>query len=490
MVKKVPLPDPFAARRGHLEEALAHKAAGRHEAAVAAFRRHLVRWPTDAGTWADLGGELGNLGRFPEAIAACQHALALAPALPAALVSLGLAQARQGAFDAAEPPLRQALDLQPEDIYARLALVECLLVARRMEEAIGQLEVVLERDPGNSMAFKRLADIHHRTGNREGLVRTLDRWIAVDPDCPERVWERGALRLMEGRFVEGWADLEARFSRKDQVSSLLEPFREPRWDGSPFPGRTLLLHWEQGLGDTLMFIRFARRAKARGGRVVALVQPPLRDLVATCEGLDEVLAHGEPLPSFDLQLPLMSLPHILQLGAADIPVAVPYLRVPDRVPNRDVLNEILSLPTERVRIGYVWAGNAGNLNDGTRTIPPACLAPLEALPGVAWHCFQLPPPETMPLRSVPLGPLLSNFSDTAYALGFMDLVLTADTAMAHLAGAMGLPTFLMLRFDSEWRWMLGRDDSPWYPTMRIYRQPAPGDWDAVIQAICSDLMGG
>lgn len=473
-----------------LDAALKHQAAGRHQAAADAYRRHLEIHPKDAMAWAHLGGELGNLDRLEEAVQACRRALALDGRNPTGLVNLGLALSRQGGYGEAEGPLRQALAGHPEDAYARLALVECLLQTNRTADGMLELERVLERDPTNTMAFKRLAEVHHLQGDRAGLIRTLDRWIAVAPDSPDRIWERGALRLLEGRFIEGWADLEARFRRKDQVSSILGPFVEPRWEGGPFPGRTLLLHWEQGLGDTLMFIRFARQAKALGGRVVAVVQPPLRDLVATCDGLDEVVAHGEPLPPFDLHLPLMSLPYVLGVEEASIPTEVPYLRIPDRVPNRDLLGQILTLPTECVRIGYVWAGNSGNLNDGSRSIPPASLAPLEVLPGVAWHCFQLPPPEALPLRSVPLSPLLSNFSDTAYALSFMDLVLTADTAMAHLAGALGIPTFLMLRFGSEWRWMLGREDSPWYPTLRIYRQPVPGDWNAVVQAIVSDLSGG
>jgi Tfp pilus assembly protein PilF len=472
-----------------LDQALVHQQAGRHAEAVAAYQRHLEAHPRDAGAWAHLGGELGNLGRLAEGAEACRRALALQPTQVDGLVNLGLALSRQEQYGEAEGCFRRALAQQPQDIYARLALAECQIQTNRPEEALAQLERILAAAPAHVAAFKRMAMVHHLSGNWAGLLATLDRWIAAVPNSPEQRWERGSLRMFEGRLIEGWEDFEARFQVEAQRVSLLGPFKEPRWTGEPFPGKTLLLHWEQGFGDTFMFIRFAKLAKARGGRVVAVVQPILADVIATCEGLDAVYRHGEELPPFDLQLPVMSLPWVFRTEEATIPAEVPYLGVPEVVPNREVFQRIFAIPTDRIRIGYVWAGNSGNLNDHTRSMPFDSLAPLAALPGVAWHCFQLPVPEAQPLPSVPLSPLLSSFSDTAFALSHMDLVLTVDTAVAHLAGALGLPTFLMLRYGSEWRWQMDRPDSPWYPTMRIYRQKAPGDWDSLVAQIVADLGG-
>lgn len=473
-----------------LSHGLASQAAGHHADAVKAYRYYLAANPGHAEIWAHLGGELVLLERLPEAIEACERALAMNPKDVTGQVNLGLALSKQEQFEQAEGWFLKALVAQPHDSLARLALVECLIQTNRLSEVAEQLERVLALDPMNEHAFRRLAQVHHLNGDREGLLRTLDRWVTAIPDSPDCMWERGALRMLVGRFREGWNDFEARLEMREQPRTPIGPFAQPRWNGEPFPGKTLLLHWEQGFGDTLMFIRFARQAKDLGGRVVACVHPPLARLIATCDGLDEVVPHGAPLPPFDLYLPLMSLPWLFGTDEASIPADVPYLGIPEQTPNREALQRILSIPTERVRIGYAWAGNSGNRADHTRSMPPEKIARLEALPGVAWHCFQLPAPAALPLRSVPLGELLKDFSDTAFALSYMDLVLTVDTALAHLAGALGIPVFLMLRYGSEWRWQLERQDSPWYPTMRIYRQTAPGDWDSVIDQILEDLGGG
>lgn len=406
---------------------------------------------------------------------------------PELLLGLGLAGAER--FGEAEGHLRNGLVEQPDDFPARMALAECLLRKGDLDQAIHHLERVLRIEPANTAALQRLIDVHTACRNRQGVLRVLDRWLTVAPDSPHLRWERGIMHLMEGHLPEGWEDIEARFLIKDQVVSMMEPFEQPRWNGEPFPGKTLLLHWEQGLGDTLMFIRYAKWAKARGGRVVAVVQPTLVDLVATCEGIDEVVPDESPLPPFDLHLPLMSLPRVFRTDEATIPAEVPYLRTPDRVPNRAVLHQILTIPTEQVRVAYAWTGNPHHLNNQMRTVPPETFARLGEMLGIAWHCFQVPAPKDLPVPSVPLSSLLSNFSDTAYALSFMDLVITVDTALAHLAGALGLPTFLMLPFGSEWRWQWDRPDSPWYPTMRIYRQNSPGDWDSVITGMARDLSG-
>ncbi len=458
--------------------------------AVAAYRQRLEAHPRDSETWAKLGGQLSALGQFAEAEDACRRALTLDPRNATGHFNLGIALSQGGDFTGAEPHFKQVLADHPRDLFARLALAECLIQTHRSKEALSQLEKVLAQDPGNTQAFKRIILIHHLQGNAAEVMKALEAWIKLDPTNPDRIWERGVTLLLQGRMPEGWADYEARLKVQSQARTPIGPFFQPRWDGSPFPGKTLLLHCEQGLGDTLMFIRFARLAKARGGRVVAVVQPQLRDLIATCEGVDDAVCQGDPLPPFDCYLPLMSLPGVFQIGEADIPADVPYLRIPPRVPNGEALKRILSVPTDRLRIGYAWAGSSGNQEDRSRSLDPAILAPLGAIPNTAWHCLQMPPPEACPFPSVPLSPLLTNFSDTAYALSHMDLVITVDTALAHLAGALGIPTFLMVRQSSEWRWQMNRSDSPWYPTLRIYRQPELGDWESVIRDIVADLTGG
>jgi hypothetical protein len=206
--------------------------------------------------------------------------------------------------------------------------------------------------------------------------------------------------------------------------------------------------------------------------------------------VDQVVPHLGSLPPYDLQAPLLSLPSIFKTDLDHIPADIPYLDLPERVPNRQSLARILAASHGKVRIGIVWAGSSTHGKDEERSIPVDALAPLGDLPGVAWHSFQMEPGPAAPLPGiVPLAPLLANFSDTAYALSGMDLVITVDTALAHLAGALGMPTLLMLPFVPDFRWLLERSDSPWYPTMRIYRQSVPGDWGSVIQRVARDLAG-
>ena len=293
--------------------------------------------------------------------------------------------------------------------------------------------------------------------------------------------------LLKGDLPLGWDLHEARL----QVPGLITPkryFTVPRWDGQPFPGRTLLLHYEQGLGDTLMFVRYATLVKALGGTVFLAAQAPLAEIVATCPGIDLVIPKGTPPPPFDMHMPLLSLPWVFRTDLGSIPARIPYLRVPATVPGREELDLLLALSEGTVRIGLAWQGSVHHPRNAVRSMPPIALAPLGALPGVAWHSFQF---EAATMPSLPglveFGPLLKGFSSTAYALRHMDLVITVDTVVAHLAGALGIPTFLLLSHTHDWRWMLDRADSPWYPTLRLYRQPVPGDWDAVVQQILLDL---
>ncbi len=262
----------------------------------------------------------------------------------------------------------------------------------------------------------------------------------------------------------------------------------PRWRGEPFEGKTLLVDWEQGLGDTLMFVRYAPRVKALGGRVIWSVQRPVAEVVATCQGVDEVIPSGDPLPAFDLHVPLMSLPWIFRTDLTTIPAEVPYLHVPRRVPNLAQLREVLDRSSGKLRIGLAWSGNPAHKRNSDRSMPRELLAPLAALPDVAWYGFHFGPVEEVPFPGVTaLAPILSSFADSAYAVSAMDLVITVDTALAHLAGAMGIPTLLLVHAFPDWRWLLGREDSPWYPTLRIYRQPTAGDWASVVQRMLLDL---
>jgi hypothetical protein len=369
---------------------------------------------------------------------------------------------------------------------ARLARAEELVRRGDLAGARRDLQRILAAAPADRAAWKLLRAVAARQGDWTALRAVLEREIRLDPPGPRRDYDEGHLRLLFGDLARGWELYEARL----QLPELAAPwhFSKPRWNGEPFPGRTLLLFWEQGFGDTLMFVRYAARAKDRGGRVVVLAQRELADLVATCPGVDQTVPHLDPIPPYDLQAPLLSLPRLLGGDLASLPAGIPYLDVPARVPHRQALAQVLAASAGRTRVGVVWAGSRTHKRDGERSLPPAALAPLGDLPGVAWHSFQLGAEAAPPLPElVHLAPLLEDFSDTAYALSGMDLVISADTALTHLAGAMGIPTLVLLAFGPDFRWMLGRADSPWYPSLRLYRQPTPGDWETVVRAVLRDL---
>lgn len=292
--------------------------------------------------------------------------------------------------------------------------------------------------------------------------------------------------LQRGQMPKAWDLYESRWSVGIPKPGFLRP--ETEWKGELFRGRTLLLYYEQGDGDMFQFIRYASMAKARGGQVLLACTQEQADVLETCPGLDQVVpvVHGRPgiIPSFDLHLPVLSLPRIFRTDLSTIPCGIPYLSFPAHVPNRHSLTSLLAREQGPRRIGLVWAGAPSNPNDRNRSFPPAVFDRLANVQGCDWFSFQLGAKIMPDLPGITsLAPLLTTWADTAYALQFMDRIITVDTALAHLAGALGLPVTLLLQHDPDWRWLLGRVGSPWYPSVRIFRQPRPGDWESVIEEV-------
>lgn len=385
---------------------------------------------------------------------------------------------------------RRRKNPRPETVQAahEVALADRCLANGELERARSILENLLRNDPEHPQAHRALAALLIKENNWPGLRRELEReFVKYPPDVAE--YERSYLSLLFGEMPQGWDLYESRLRIPGKVTPKRD-FVQPRWTGDPFPGQTLLLHFEQGFGDTFMYVRYAPLVKARGGRVLLLAQRQLADVVATCPGIDAVIVEGEPLPAFDLHLPLPSLPCVFRTDLAAIPADIPYLDVPGRVPHREQLQALLALSEGKTRIGCAWTGNPRHRRDHERSMPCGLLAPLAEIPDVSWFSFQYLPGPKAPLPGlVSLTPILETFSDTAYGLSGMDLVITVDTALAHLAGAMGIPVLLLVHFQPDFRWMLYRDDSPWYPSLRIYRQTSPGDWGGVIHEVLGDLSG-
>lgn len=462
---------------------------GKGPEAVEAYQRFLEREPQHAPAWTDLAGQLLVLNRLEEAREACRQALELAPNELGPRVNLGCILIQEGQPSAAIPVFQEVLAQDRFQMSARLALIGCLIRQGRLAEAEAETDLALRQEPWSLPAHQHKGAILYSLARWKDLEAEIQRFRGMDATSAYGEFEQGFVDLLFGRWEEGWTKHEARW----QVPGLVKPKRDglpPRWDGSPFPGQRLLLFHEQGLGDTLMLLRYLPQVKTLGGEVILEVQPELEALARTCAGTDAVVTTGASHTGIDLCFPLMSLPWLFRSHPHDLPCEIPYLDVPPAVPSQVALQKFISLAASHglTRIGLVWAGNSAHIRDWERSIPANRLAPLGSLPGIAWFGFQL---GTQSIPSLPnfisLAPFLRDFSDTAYALSGMDLLISVDTSVAHLAGALGIPTFLLITHAPDWRWLLDREDSPWYPSLRLYRQPRPGDWDATIQALVRDL---
>jgi hypothetical protein len=332
----------------------------------------------------------------------------------------------------------------------------------------------------------------------EDALTSYGQAVCLKPDYADAHRNRALLWLLLGDFEQGWPEYEWRW----RCQGITMPaFRQPLWDGSPLEGRTVLLHAEQGLGDTLQFIRYAPLVQQQGGKVLVKGQLPLLSVLARCPGIDHLVGQNSPLPDFDVHAPLLSLPGLLRTTLATIPAQIPYLSADALLVEhwRTGLNSLFpqgqAEESGKFRIGIAWQGNPQHKKDRQRSLPLTSFEPLARLPGVRLFSLQVGP-GTEQLAEIRDRFLVTDvggrfnqesFEDAAAVLKGLDLVLSVDSAIVHLAGALGRPTWTLLPFAADWRWLLGRDDSPWYPTMRLFRQKVPGDWDGVFERIVSLL---
>jgi Flp pilus assembly protein TadD len=469
-------------------------------------------------------------GDLQQAMSVYKRLLAADPHNPDALHMLGVALAQQGAFIQAVPLMRQAAELCPNSAMVHFNLGNALSALDDYEEALRCYERVTVLDPRNAQAqvrrgialaklgrfddaessFTRAAilnpqdpDAHYNLGNLYGLERRHElavasflRTLEIVPDHSDARFNLALLRLLRGELREGWELYEERFAI-DARRGAARALTAPRWTGKePLEGRRILLWAERGLGDTLQFCRYAPLVRDLGAAVTLQVQPRLKALLESqFRGLSVVGAAG-PAGALDYECPLLSVPRAFGTELTTIPAAVPYLKV-----DRDAVERWAQrLPAEDgLRVGIAWQGNMDaerNWASG-RSIPLSALEPLARQPGVRLISLQTGPGaaqlETAGFadRVLSFGEALdagpNAFMDTAAIIMSLDLVISSDSAVAHLAGALGVPVWVALHATSEWRWLLDRSDSPWYPTMRLFRQPAPGDWGAVLRDVCGAL---
>ena len=452
---------------------------GRLDEAVASYREALALQPDAVEIHDNLAGALRSQGELAAAVACYERAIALRPDRIESQIGLGVVLRDQGQLGEAVARYERALALAPDHPETLDNLGIVLVDLGRLEEAVAHHERALAVRPDSAEAHYNLGSALQRQGRYAEALACYGRALSLKPDHAGAHLNRSLALLITGQFEEGWTEYEWRFA----VARYDRNFDRPLWSGEALTGRTILIHAEQGFGDTLQFVRYIPLVAKRGGTVVLEVPRPLVRLVRSVEGASEVLAAGDPLPAFDYHCPLLSLPRVFKTDLATIPSTVPYLGVPAGA-SAAWAERIVS--ASGLRVGVVWAGTA------VGAIDLRLLEPLWDLAGVSWFSLQAGDrsADISLLDRVDIADLsswLTDFTETAAAVCELDLVISVDTSVAHLAGALARPTWLLLPYRSEWRWLIEREDSPWYPTARLFRQRKDGDWPSVAREVAASL---
>jgi Flp pilus assembly protein TadD len=464
-----------------------HYRAGRSGEAAFLCDAVLARDPGSAEAWHLLGLARRQAGDAAGAVAAITRALELAPGVAAAHFNLGNALAAQGRNEEAAARYRQALTLAPGFGAAHNNLGSALERLGRLAEAAAHFERAVALSPDDAEAALNLCSARHGQGRLEEALALARRAVQLKPDFAEGQWNEAVLLLTMGDLEAGFTKHEWRW-RVGQIAPRDLP--GPVWQGESLAGRTILTYAEQGFGDTIQFLRYVPMLAAQGARVVVEVPKALARLAGSVAGASTVVAQGAALPDYDCQCALASLPLRFGTGLATIPADIPYLAADAAA----LARWRLRIGSGGRRIGLVWAGSPLHRKDAQRSIPIELLAPLLDLPDTAWFSLQVGErapdlAKLPPGRVVDLAPELGDFAETAAALEALDLVIGVDTAVLHLAGALGRPGFLLLPFTADWRWLTGRADSPWYPSLQLFRQKSPGDWAGAIARVGAVLAG-
>jgi Flp pilus assembly protein TadD len=439
----------------------------------------------------ELAATLAALGRADAALAAIDEAVALAPALPVTHRLRGDLLKSTGRFDAALHSYTRAAGLTPHDAAIRIQCGNMLAMCDRMEEAARAYEEALAIEPANAEAHKQRGVALTVLQRHGEALASLDRAVGLEPKNADARYTRAVILLAVGDYASGFREHEWRW-RSRLTSSSLErrAFTQPGWLGQEsLAGRRILLYSEQGLGDTLQFCRYASAVADRGGTAVLQVQQPLVELMRGVAGVTEVVSHEEIPPPFDCHCPLMSLPLAFDTRLESVPAPQAYLHAdPDRIAAwQQRLGE-----RRAPRVGLMWNGNPENPSDRYRSFPlSACLAYLPA--GFEYYSLQrfVRAQDRPALRGGVVRDLAAqqrDFADAAALCACMDVVVSVCTSIAHLGGALGRPTWVLLSQQADWRWLLGRHDSPWYPSARLYRQRVRGDWSEVFTSVAADLV--
>jgi len=454
--------------------------------AITQFRRAIEIDPKDSETYRSLMAAYDQLNKNDEAIAAAQQAVALAPNSWEAHYDLATSLQKSDKLAEAIEQYDQAIKANPQRAPLYGARASALIKVGRLQEAADSLGKGAQLTPADPRMHSTLSVVRFAQGQYNQAVDAARRAVEIEPNDVEGHASLAFALLAAGRFEDGFKEYEWRW-RDAAFTQKPRDFDRPKWDGSDPAGRTILVHSEQGFGDIFQFLRYVPMIRARGARVIVETTYKAANLVRRMAGDFTVVVNGTMLPDFDLHVPMMSLPAIFGTRTGTIPASGPYLAADPALAQhwRSRLG-----PVEGLLVGLVWAGNLKP--DPRRSATLSDMAPLGAVPGVSLISMQTQnnevddPPPGLKLKNI--GPELRDFADTtASVLANLDLLITIDTGVAHLAGAMGVPTWILLPHAPDWRWSRYKQTSAWYPTVRLFRQPARDDWTSVVQSVATEL---
>lgn len=460
---------------------------GRLERAIELFRRTIKIDPSFAEGYRHLGMAFDELAKLPEAESAFRESVRVDPGSAASHDRLGRTLGRSNRIDEALEHFHRALAIDPNHFDANFNLGVAYRILGRHDPAIAAMERALAADPKSQVALNEMAEILSDTGEHRKAIPFLDRAIALNPGDSDLRGRRALSLLAIGSLTEGFKEYEWRwksstFPQNRRYSHILQ------WTGFDISGKTILLYTEQGYGDSIQFIRYAPLIAERGARVLLQANRELLPLLTTTGGIAQSIESDGTPPKFDVQSALLSLPFAFGTSLETIPANVPYLHAdPKKI---EQWKPRLDAPPGKRKIGLVWAGRPTHRRDRQRSIPPEFLAPLAGVSDAVFFSLQKGKAGANNIDGldlVQLGPDLKDFADTAAVIAQLDLVISVDTAVVHLAGAMGRPVWTLLGAFTDFRWMLEREDSPWYPTMRLFRQRRRDDWTTTVERVVAEL---
>jgi len=464
-------------------------ALGRPVEALASYERALAICPDHPEALANRAVILHALKRHTEALASLDRALTVRPHHPETLANRGAVLHALGRHTEALASFEHALAIAPSHVEALNNRAITLMRLGRHVEALASLEEALAIKPGYAEALNNRGTVLAQLNRHAEALRSFEQALAIKPDFAAAHLNEAHAQLLTGQFERGWEKYEWRWQNEPLVSRKRD-FAQPSWNGSDnIAGKTVFVHAEQGFGDSLQFCRYIPLLAERGAHAIFEVQPELSRLLSGLEGAN-VIARGEPLPAFDVHCPLLSLPRVFGTTLATIPT----LRAPPAVPPELLQKWRSRLRTSGVpRVGLAWSGRPTHPNDHNRSIPLSAMLPLFALP-IEFVSLQKEVRSAdqailgaHAAKIADFGSELTDFLETAALLSSIDFVISVDTAVAHLACTLGRPTWILLPHAPDWRWLLDREESPWYPSARLFRQPRIGDWDCVIQTVADEL---